>query len=81
MKYEAYLLLGGKASLASMADHCGTADFQEHRYAIDLSRLYTIFINISRGGFDAHSDHFPEVNKLIALQDRHWPLLVFTHGF
>ncbi|KAF4635892.1 hypothetical protein G7Y89_g2199 [Cudoniella acicularis] len=33
-----------------------------------------------RGGFDAHPDHYPEVSRLIELQDRPWPGPVFTHG-
>ncbi|KAH6664027.1 hypothetical protein B0J14DRAFT_621331 [Halenospora varia] len=32
-----------------------------------------------RGGFDAHPDHYLEVSRLIELQDREWPLVVFTH--
>jgi len=38
------------------------------------------FYKYLRGGFDAHPDQFPEVNKLIALQNRHWLPPVFTHG-
>ncbi|TVY34260.1 hypothetical protein LSUB1_G006966 [Lachnellula subtilissima] len=33
-----------------------------------------------RGGFDADPNHYDEVSKLIALQDRAWPPPVFTHG-
>jgi hypothetical protein len=33
-----------------------------------------------RGGCEAHPDHLPEINKLIALQDRHCLPPVFTHG-
>jgi hypothetical protein len=40
-------LLRGKASPTSMVDHYGTAGFREPHYAMDLSRPYTIFINIS----------------------------------
>jgi RIO-like serine/threonine protein kinase len=33
-----------------------------------------------RGAFDEDSNHYPEVSKLIVLQDRVWPPPVFTHG-
>jgi len=35
---------------------------------------------ISERGFDADPNHYAEVSKLIALQDKAWPPPVFTHG-
>jgi aminoglycoside phosphotransferase len=33
-----------------------------------------------RNGVEAHPGNLPDVNRMVALQDRPWPMPVFTHG-
>ncbi|KAH7890944.1 kinase-like domain-containing protein [Phlebopus sp. FC_14] len=38
------------------------------------------FHSFLRNGHRARPDHIPEINNMISLQDRPWPMPVFTHG-